>query len=317
MFEVLNEGRRDDRLIFVGGAPRSGTTMVQNILDSHPDICGGPEFDRVPDIVTLRNKLRSSVESERISAFCAAEDIDREVGLFIERLLLPYAEKQGCGLISEKTPWNALVFRELLEIFPRARFIFCVRDPRAVVSSMLEVGKRAQKKGTRGPRFTRTVYSAVNVIKNSNEAGFDAAEFSDRVLTMVYERLVVDPEEETKRLCDFLGVTWSAEMLRSGEKKHEGEKVLDGIWYDREMYNSNPDPGRMHGWQKQLSPIQRVAVSDAFSKDGYLKRLNYEISEKNPSASSFLFGVTYNKFSIVSRFLVCSLMRLARRALRG
>jgi hypothetical protein len=211
--------------------------MVQNILDNHPNICGGPEFDHVPDIVALRNRLHSSIDSGRIRAFCSVEDIDREIGGFVERLLIPYADKQDCGLVSEKTPWNALVFRDLLEIFPGARFLFCVRDPRAVVASMLEVGKRAQKQGVRSPRFTRNVSAAVNIIKSCNAAGFEAVESSDRVLTVVYERMVVDPDRETKRLCDFLRIPWSAEMLKPGEKKHEGEKVLDGIWYDSKMYN--------------------------------------------------------------------------------
>ena len=43
------------RFIFVGGAPRSGTTLVQNMLDSHPDILGGPEFIHIPDIINLRH----------------------------------------------------------------------------------------------------------------------------------------------------------------------------------------------------------------------------------------------------------------------
>lgn len=45
------------RYILVGGAPRSGTTLLQNILDSHPDIVGGPEFMHLRDFVELRKTL--------------------------------------------------------------------------------------------------------------------------------------------------------------------------------------------------------------------------------------------------------------------
>jgi hypothetical protein len=119
------------------------------MLDSHPDICGGPEFDHILDIIGLRDKLRVSISSGRTSAYHSEGGVDRATGAFIEQLLLPYADDRDCKVVSEKTPWNVLVFRELLEVFPEARFIFCVRDPRAVTTSMIEVGKRAQEKGLR------------------------------------------------------------------------------------------------------------------------------------------------------------------------
>lgn len=268
-----------ERLIFVGGSPRSGTTLTQSMLDSHPDICGGPEFDHVPDVVELRNKLRASVDSGRISVLCSKEDIDREVGLFIEGLLLPYAESRGCKMVSEKTPWNALVFRDLLEIFPEARFILCVRDPRAVVASMLQVNKRARDKGLLSPSATRNVAAAIKTVKAVNGAGFGAARLSRRVLVVVYERLVADPEAETHRICDFLRLPWSEGMLRPGDKRHDGEKVLDGVWHYPEMYDGNPDPERAHRWRDQLTLTQEAMIVDAFGEDEDLWTLGYRFSE--------------------------------------
>src|SRR5579871_3480540 len=101
-------------LIIVGGAPRSGTSITQAILDSHPDIFGGPEFDNLPDIVDARNKLISSLETGRIAAFCDREQIDASFGRMIESLLYPAMRKSGAKYLSEKTPGNVLVFSELL-----------------------------------------------------------------------------------------------------------------------------------------------------------------------------------------------------------
>lgn len=272
------ELQRGRGMIFVGGSPRSGTTMVQNILDSHPDICGGPEFDRIPGIVDLRNKLRASVDSGRISVFCSKEDVDREIGLLIVRLLSAYAEERGCKVISEKTPWNVLVFQDLMEIFPEAKFVFCVRDPRAVVASMLQVGERAKANGKHSPPFTRSIFAAIRTIKAANSAGFSAA--SDRVLPVVYERLLANPEQETKSICDLLRVRWSEEMLRPGEKFHDGEKILDDVWYDSKTYSSNLDPGRADKWKSQLSLGDQATIAMSFKNDENLRNLGYDLTDE-------------------------------------
>lgn len=286
--------QRGKGLIFVGGCPRSGTTLVQNMLDSHPDVCGGPEFDRVPDIVRLRNKLRASVDSGRIGVFCSTEDIDREIGALIENLLLPYAEKRGCGLISEKTPWNVLMFQDLLEIFPEARFVFCVRDPRAVVASMLQVNARYKGKGLNPPAFGRNVAASIETIKKTNDAGFTAARQSDRVFTTVYERLVDDPERETARLCDFLRLGWSEQMINPAGKSHDGERLLDNLWYTREMYDRNPEPNRAHRWKEQLTSAEQAVVTMSFESNENLEAIGYKLSAKTlPVAYRTVYGLRF------------------------
>src|SRR5205085_1802349 len=64
--------RLGERLLFVGGPPRSGTTLVQKVLSAHPDVAGAGEFDFVPRIVDLRNELRASVRSGRIAEHTSA-----------------------------------------------------------------------------------------------------------------------------------------------------------------------------------------------------------------------------------------------------
>ncbi|NIA09336.1 MAG: hypothetical protein GWP10_06315 [Nitrospiraceae bacterium] len=121
---VMVDPNRGKRLIFVGGAPRSGTTLVQNMLDSHPDILGGPEFLHIPHIINLRKGLQHSIEREWIDLICSYDDVDKAICLLIECLLLPLADRHGCKFLSEKTPENVLVFSELISLFPGARFIY-------------------------------------------------------------------------------------------------------------------------------------------------------------------------------------------------
>lgn len=263
------------RLIFVGGSPRSGTTLMQNMLDSHPEIAGGPEFDHIPDIAALAELLHRAVGSGRINLFLDQEQTDSETGLFVERLLYPYLARRGRCLLSEKTPRNVLHFQPLLRLFPNARFIFCLRDPRAVLASMLQVGKRAQGR-TPTPDATRDFWQAVKLINIYNNAGFEAVKASERVLLVLYEGLVARPEQETRRLCEFLNIGWSASMLKSGEVKHDGEATLDNVWYSQEMYYSNPDPSRAEKWRRELTPYQQALGSLAFAEDARLLQQGYD-----------------------------------------
>src|SRR5271157_4464934 len=92
--EAASSSGRGQRLIFVGGTPRSGTTLVQNILDSHPDVCGGPEFDHIPSIVTVRNMMLESLAKGRTDVFMNREYLDSRIAELIESFLLPYADRR-------------------------------------------------------------------------------------------------------------------------------------------------------------------------------------------------------------------------------
>ncbi len=263
-------------LIFVGGCPRSGTTLVQNVLDSHPEVAGGPEFIHLRDIMVLRNALQRSVDMKLINMISPADQVDDSIATLIESLLRPYAKRKARAYISEKTPDNVLIFEQLLELFPGAHCIFCVRDPRAVVASMFGVGRRASERGVHCPVFTRNLFAAFRTIKHHNTAGFRASEASRQVTVTIYERLVANPERETRRLCDALGLTWSPEMMKSGRHTHDTRPLDDGVWYTDAMFRSDPDPSRADGWRTQLSERSQALLNELFRHDRDLQALRYE-----------------------------------------
>lgn len=277
-------------MIFLGGAPRSGTTLLQNMLDTHPEILGGPEFLHIPDIIGLRNKLQASVGRGWISLICSAGEVDERIRGLISGFLLTFADRHGAKFLSEKTPENVLVFPRLIELFPDSRFIHVVRDPRATVASLLEVGNRARRKGEQPAPFTASAHAAIQHVRRCLEAGFSASNAAPgQVYTVVYEKLVRDPEREGRDLCRYLGVEWFPEMTRPGEKKHLGESAITvnskEIWYDARTYNSNPNPASLEKWRTTLSPYQQIMIARAFSESDDLKRLGYDLSlsDLNPA----------------------------------
>ena len=189
--------------IFVGGAPRSGTTLLQNMLDSHPQITGGPEFLHLPDIIRLRRLMQPNLRKGWLDEYCTKAQADAYIKQMIDNFLLPIARNTPTSLISEKTPANIKVFADLAELYPDALFIQLLRDPRAVVASMLKVGRRARKKGIQTQGFTRSIAEAASYLSKCYADGMAFQSRNDaKLLTIKYEDLVKNPEALTHRICD-------------------------------------------------------------------------------------------------------------------
>ncbi len=268
-------------MVFVGGAARSGTTLLQNMLDCHPAIYGGPVFVHVPAIIGLRNELRAAVAAGWIDQFCSFAEVDRQIARLLEQLLRPAMERAGCSIISEKTTANVLVFSDLLEVLAEARCIRMVRDPRAVLASLLQVGRRARRLHRPAPEFTRSLNSAVAHIRERLEAGGAAqVRYPQRVLTVAYERLVRDPQQVTAEICAFLGIGWTAAMLRPSRQTHPAEKVVaNSIWYPtRELYCRDPVPTEIDKWRRSLSRFQLGRITAALGDHPAGRELGYELN---------------------------------------
>lgn len=303
-------------IIFIGGAPRSGTTLVQNILDSHSKIYGGPEFDRIPDVMKLRKKFHISIDDRRINTFFTKNDLDRKICSFIEDLLLPTAHSNNCEMLSEKTPSNVLCFSELAEICPRAKFVFVLRDPRAIVASMINVKKRALENGVKPASFIRNIFASISYIEKSIGKGFFALKkYPDRTLLIKYEELVTQPENITKRICSFLNIEWEAGLLIPGEKKHAGEVIADNIWGGNQTFRKNIGEYSKDKWKKELSYIDQYLINKVFASYKEIASEGYGFSLDYIPVRYRILG----KFKLLYRNLYTGLLMimLASRKLRG
>ena len=297
---------KGNRLIFIGGSPRSGTTLLQNMLDSHPLILGGPEFLHLNDIIELRRKLHYSIDREWINLFCSREDVDDYLVATVEKLFLSLAEKHHFEFYSEKTPENILVFAELTELFPEAHFIQVVRDPRAIVSSMKQAKKRATGKGLKPPHFCADISTSIAYAKKCFNAGFKAEKLSPgKLLTIVYEQLIESPESETKRICKYIGVEWDDRMLHPGDKEHLGQQAIttksNEIWYNAKTYNQNIVLKNKEKWRSELSLAEQLKITVAFADNRELRKYGYDFTVESLARGNhmllrfFLYGLFFGK----------------------
>lgn len=269
------------QLVFVGGAPRSGTTLVQRLLGAHSRIYAGPEFDYVPRIVLLRNSMAASVRQGRISAIVDEQAVDVTIRLFLERIFGAKVAKEGCDIFSEKTPSNLLVFDELLDIFPEAKFIFVLRDPRDIVASMKEVKGKYRSHGEREPPFCRNVLLSAREINRYWSSGFNALKKSDRVKAVYYEDIIANPTVEAAKLCVLLGISPENSMGKIEDHSFENADVSSTQhWYSSEQLAGGITASMPRIYKNTLSKGEISVIESTIADNDMIARYNLRKQKK-------------------------------------
>jgi len=213
-------------VVFLFGLPRSGTKLTRDLLNRHPEVAIFPHethfipyfarrFVRFGDIAKRANFLRFHSEfagttfARRMKARGTEFDADRwfeALGGATYRDLLRamfrlYSELTGCRIVGDKTPGYVSQVNLLAELFPEARYIHLVRDPRDYARSM---------RATWGKSLPRAAQRWKQQIRKYRA---DMAHRSLVRTELSYEQLLAEPETTLRRLCAFLGVDFVPDML--------------------------------------------------------------------------------------------------------
>ncbi|MBX9579753.1 MAG: tetratricopeptide repeat protein [Gemmataceae bacterium] len=206
---VRGLGLDSDRPVFVVGLPRSGTTLVEQVLASHPRVHGAGELRLARDEF---ESLPAVMDSPDPPAGCLAR-LDRPAIEAIGRRHLDRlaALNATADRVVDKMPDNYLYLGLLAAVFPRAAFVHCRRDLRDIAVSCWMTNFRK--------------------IRWANDPDHIAARFADyrrlcdhwraalpvRVLEVNYEETVADLEGVARRLVAWCGLDWDPACLRFHE----------------------------------------------------------------------------------------------------
>ncbi|MFO1540960.1 MAG: sulfotransferase family protein [Chloroflexota bacterium] len=196
-----------DRPIFIIGAPRSGTTLLRLILDSHPSISCGEETHFLRDLEPIVGR-----HWRMLGPYAVPRD------WWLARIRALYTDFQAQVLAgrgkrrwAEKDPTYTLVLPFIAELFPDALYVHVVRDGRDVVASFRDRwGWRSAARAANGEwaRYVR----AARALANGPTA--------PRYRELRYESIVADPEGTLRPLFAFLGEAWDPAVLRFDEQEH-------------------------------------------------------------------------------------------------
>jgi len=240
------------RLALLCGHPRSGTTLLEQALDAHPDIITAEETHILHDEAYLPLSRGFAQEASVLSVLESASTgllrRSRENYFrFTESFLARTIEHR---LLVDKNPALNTLIPAVVRIFPEAKFLVAIRDPRDVCLScfMQPLALNPVSSAYLSVEGTVTQYASV--------MGFWQAmlpRLRNAWLEVRYEQLVDDLEPAARRVLDFLGVPWDARVLRFNE--HARTRLVRSPSYaevTRPVFKSAI--GRWRHYQKHLEP---------------------------------------------------------------
>ena len=227
----VEEASLNDQLkpLFIFSLPRSGSTLLQRILAAHHDIetVSEPCF-LLPLIYTMR---KDSVYAEYGHKLVTTgiEDLCRELPRgendYHEAIhdfamsLYGKASQRSVKYFLDKTPRYSLIVDDIIRIFPEGKFIVLVRNPLAIISSILETFK--------GGRWCLYAYNADLFIGLSKLISA-CKEYADRIHLVRYEDLITEAETVWQPLFEYMGLSFDKELFvkfNSIELKGLGDPV--------------------------------------------------------------------------------------------
>jgi sulfotransferase family protein len=249
----------------MGGAPRSGTTLLRKLLDRHPELCSGPETKLFVPAAFNLDWLASAYALPR-SELDEMLEASGSQGAFIDAFAARVSAAAGKARWAEKTPQNIRYLDWILARFPAASVVHIVRDGRDVVCSMREHPDWRWVDGAwRKVLVPRPLEWYARRWLDDTEAGM-AWRHDARYVEVRYEDLAADPAGAMRTVSEAIGaaadVAWLQDVARGAAT---GSSPTQGVIPSTPGIVP-PTPGRAHvaeSGRESRRPDYEGAVSAA------------------------------------------------------
>ncbi len=230
---------QSEQPVFVIGMPRSGTTLVEQIIASHPQAAGAGEL---PLFEQFRLACEKSPPSpERIGAFV----LD-----YLQELQRYGADAQR---VVDKRPFNFQNLGLIRAVFPKARIVHCRRDPRDTCLSIFFTNFNDQHAFSTGLDDIAAFYDLYAELM-----GRWRETFPEALYELSYEDLIAEPEAEIRRLIAHLGLDWDPACLAFDRNLRPVDTPSD--WQVRQPIHAG-SIGRWRHYERHLAPLLQNLIA--------------------------------------------------------
>ncbi len=246
----------ESRLVFVIGPPRSGSTLLMRMLSSHSQIYSRAE----PHLMTPLAHLGyyDNIDAAPFDHLQAAQAVREFVGdlprgeadyldacrayadVLYGRMLR--AKGGGRQFFLDKTPANALILPFLAQLYPTARYVVLTRHPAAIFVSYANSFFDGDFEAARrfNPILNRYVPAMAQFLRTRPAP----------LQCVAYEKLVQNPEQEMRRVCEFLGLEFEPGMIEYGKHSTATKGLGDPVTVNRQI---RPVTDSVDRWAEDLA----------------------------------------------------------------
>ena len=241
-------GRRDETPIIIVGMPRSGTTLVEQILSSHPDVFGAGELNTLNEIayaltVDDTNRYPANVN------FMAPQSFENIADHYLRTVRTRAPESPR---ITDKMPDNYRHIGLIRLILPNARIVHCRRNP---MDTCLSIFKNHFATAGHHYAYDLEELGFYYTLYQRLMAHWRTVLPEGAMYEVDYEEVTSDQENQTRRLLDHCGLEWTDACLAFHENDRPVNTASAGQ-VRRPMYRTSVELWRRYA--TQLEPLRRA-----------------------------------------------------------
>jgi len=293
---MQNTSYYGEDLIFIISQPRSGSTLLQRILSGHPDIQTSAETwlmlhplyaHKTQDINSIYNTEWASIGvKEFIDNYTDGPEVyDDALRLWAHTIYGNALKKGNKKFFLDKTPRYFFIIPDLYRLFPKAKFIFLLRNPMAVLAS--EINTYINGNWPFMSELAPDLVDAPNLILEGIEI------LGSNAITIHYEKFASDPETNIGELCKKMDLKFHSSMLDYSKTEAPVGRLNDPTGIHQHTKTSNTsidkwkkmadDPQEQHLAINYLKSLGRHTIE----KYGYsYDDIEKELSKSNSNTSS-------------------------------
>jgi len=228
----------EKKIIFICGMPRSGTTLIEQIIASHKNVYGGGE------LIYLTNILKEEFfENQKIKKKKIIDSISNTSNFLIKKyfdnlMLHNFSE----NVITDKAPQNFYWLGFIANFFPNSKIIHCVRNPE---DNCLSIYKNLFPASVMNWCYSQKDISMY--YKNYKELmNFWQIKLSGRIYNINYEKLVFDKNNEITKLLNFCELERDENCFNHNQNSKTPIKTVSITQAREEIYSSSIDSGKRY-----------------------------------------------------------------------
>ena len=211
--KIIKKSSCNKKIIFILGMPRSGTSLVEQIISSHSNVYGAGELHQLSKIVKERLTVNNNISEQKIKELVNDE-------FFANKLRKDYYEylerfNSDKNFITDKAPLNFRWIGLIKILFPQSIIIHCTRDPKANCFSLYKNFFEGGLSFSYNQKELATYYKLY-----SNLMNFWLNLFPNTIYEAKYEKIIDNPKHEIKEMLKFCDLSWEDCCLQFHKNKN-------------------------------------------------------------------------------------------------